>query len=177
MFLAGVIPGPKKASLSDINHSLKLLVNVLLKFFDPGVWYSWTAKHSQGCRVCAMLVPVVSDMLAAWQAGGFVSPTATRFCTCCNLKIQDIENLDRSTWPERDVAEHIRVAKCWRDAKTLDEQETLFGKYGVRWSPLLDLPYWNPITFTAIEPMHLFDLGLFQTHCQQVWGINVSAPS
>ncbi len=94
MFLAGIIPGPKKPSLSDINHSLELLVDVLLEFFEPGVWYSRTARHSQGCRVRAILVPIVSDMLAARQAGGFASPTATNFCTCCNLRIQDIENLD-----------------------------------------------------------------------------------
>lgn len=37
MFLAGIIPGPKKPSLSDVNHSIKLLVDVLLKFFDPSV--------------------------------------------------------------------------------------------------------------------------------------------
>jgi hypothetical protein len=40
MFLAGIIPGPKKPSISDINHSIKLLVDVLLEIFDPGVWYS-----------------------------------------------------------------------------------------------------------------------------------------
>ena len=175
MFLAGIIPGPKKPSLSDINHSIKLLVDVLLEFFKPGVWYSRTARLSQGCRVRAILVPVVSDMLAARQAGGFASPTATNFCTCCSLKIQDIENLDKSTWPERDVVEHIQHAKCWREAETLEEQDALFKSNGIRWSPLLDLPYWNPILFTAIEPMHVFDVGLFQNHCRHVWGINVSA--
>ena len=175
MFLAGIIPGPKKPSLSDINHSLKLLVDVLLEFFAPGVWYSQTARHSQGCRVRAILVPIVSDMLAARQAGGFASPTATNFCTCCNLKIQDIENIDKKSWPERDAVEHIRLARRWRDAETLEEQDTHFRINGIRWSPLLDLPYWNPILFTVIEPMHVFDVGLFQTHCRQVWGINVSA--
>ena len=174
MFLAGIIPGPKKPSLSDTNHSLKLLVEVLLEFFDPGVWYSRTARHGQGCRVRAILVPVVSDMLAARQAGGFASPTATYFCTCCNLKIQDIENLDRCTWPERDVVQQIQVAKRWRDAESLEEQDKLFKNHGIRWSPLLDLPYWDPVLFTAIEPMHLFDTGLFQTHCRQVWKIDVS---
>ncbi len=99
MFLAGVIPGPRKPSLSNINHSLKLLVDVLLEFFDPGVLYSQTARHKQGCRVRAILVPVVSDMLAARQAGGFASPTATYFCMRCNLKVQDIENLDKYSWP------------------------------------------------------------------------------
>ena len=49
MFLTGIIPGPKKPLLSDINHSLKILVDVLLKFFDPGVLYSQTARHKQGC--------------------------------------------------------------------------------------------------------------------------------
>ena len=177
MFLAGIIPGPKKPSLSDTNHSLKLLVDVLLEFFEPGVWYSQTTRHNRGCRVRAVLVPIVSDMLAARQAGGFTSPTATNFCTCCNLKIQDIENLDRSTWPERDAVEHIRLARRWREAETLEEQEYIFRNNGIRWSPLLDLPYWNPILFTAIEPMHVFDVGLFQTHCRRVWEINVFAPS
>jgi hypothetical protein len=100
MFLIGVIPSPRKPSLSDINHSLKLLVDVLLEFFDPGILYSRTARHKQGCRVQAILVPVVSDMLAARQAGGFASATATYFCTCCNLKVQDIENLDIHSWPQ-----------------------------------------------------------------------------
>jgi hypothetical protein len=177
MFLAGIIPGPRKPSLSDVNHSLKLLVDVLLELFDPGVLYSRTARHTQGCRVRAILVPVVSDMLAARQAGGFASATATHFCTRCGLNVQNIENLDRHTWPQRDVAEHIQVAKRWRDAESLDEQEDLFRTYGIRWSPLLDLPYWNPILFTAIEPMHLFDVGLLQSHCRQVWGIDASTLS
>ena len=122
-------------------------------------------------------MPMVLDMLAAWQAGGFASLTATFFCTLCNLKIQDIENLDKRTWPERDVGEHIQLARQWRDGQMMEEQENLFKNHGLRWSPLLELPYWNPILFTAIEPMHIFDAGLFQTHCRQVWGIDATAPS
>lgn len=46
MCLAGTIPGQRKPSLSDINHSLDLLVEILLKLFDPSVFYSRTARHS-----------------------------------------------------------------------------------------------------------------------------------
>ena len=176
MFLAGIIPGPRKPSLSDINHSLKLLVDVLLEFFDPGVLYSRTARHKRGCRVRAILVPVVSDMPAARQAGGFASPTATYFCTRCRLKVQDIENLDIHSWPQRDVVEHVKVAKQWRDARGLDEQNAIFRNHSIRWSALLQLPYWNPILFTAIEPMHVFDAGLFQNHCRHIWDIDTSNP-
>ena len=118
MFLASIIPGPKKPLLSNVNHSIKLLIDVLLKFFDPGIWYSHTTKYRHGCRVWAILVPVVSDMLAIQQAGGFASLTATFFCMLCNLKIQDIENLDKHTWPERDVGKHVRFVRRWRDAIT-----------------------------------------------------------
>jgi len=177
MFLAGIIPGPKKPSLSDINHSIILIADVLREFFDPGVLYSRTARHTHGHRVRAILVPVVADMPAARQAGGFASPTATFFCTLCNLDIRDIENLDKRTWPERDIGEHSQVARQWRDAQTAEEQEAIFKDHGIRWSSLLSLPYWNPILFTAVEPMHVFDAGLFQTHCRQVWGIDTTAIS
>jgi len=100
MFLAGIIPGPRKLSLSDINHSIKLLVDILLEFFDPGIQYSHTAKHIHGRWIWAILVPIVLDMLAARQAGRFASPTVSLFCMLCNLTIQDIENIDRHTWPE-----------------------------------------------------------------------------
>lgn len=141
MFLAGIIPRPKKPSLSDVNHSIELLVDVLLEFFDPGIWYSHTANHRHGHRLQAILMLIVLDMLAAWQASEFASPTATFFCMLCNLKIQDIENLDRCTWPQRDVGEHVHFAKRWRDAQMIKEHETLFKNHGIRWSALLNLPY------------------------------------
>ena len=128
MFLAGVLPRPRKPSLSNVNHTIKLLVDVLLEFFDPGIWYSQMVRHKQGCRVQAILVPVISDMLAARQAGGFASLMATSFCMLCNLKIQDIENLDRSTWPEWDVGEHLQLARKWRDIQMVDEQETVTSR-------------------------------------------------
>jgi len=64
-----------------------------------------------GCHVWAILVSVILDMPAARQAGGFASPTATFFCTCCNLKIQDIENIDKCNWPGHDVSQHVRIAR------------------------------------------------------------------
>ncbi|KAF8488720.1 hypothetical protein F5888DRAFT_1639058 [Russula emetica] len=101
----------------------------------------------------------------------------SRICWLLGKLIQNIENLDRCTWPKRDVGEHVWLVRRWRDAQTTKEQETLFKDHGIRWSALLDLPYWNPILFTTIEPMHIFDAGLLQTHCWQVWGIDTAALS
>ncbi|KAI0311825.1 hypothetical protein OF83DRAFT_1039717, partial [Amylostereum chailletii] len=117
-----------------------------------------------GHLVRAILVPLTSDMLAARQAGGFSSATSHHFCTCCGLDINDIENIDKHTWPRRSLAEYRKHAEEWRDAESEEIRQDIFNKTGIRWSPLLDLDYYDPISFTVVEPMHALDLGLLDHH-------------
>ena len=173
MYLAGVIPGPGKPSLDQINHVLSLLVLELLDFWR-GVFYTLTPTSRSGLLTKGVLIPLVCDMLAARQLCGLGSATSTWFCTFCLLTIQDIENLDKSSWPPRDLGEQIRQARCWRDCESEVDREAIFKACGVRWSVLLDLPYWNPILFSVIDSMHAAYLGLFHSHCRKVWQINVS---
>ena len=174
MYLAGVIPGPGKPSLDQINHALSLLVTELLEFWK-GVYYTAMYASQAGCLTKGVLIPLVCDMLAARQLIGLSSATSTLFCTCCLLPIQDIENLDKSTWPARDLVEQIEKARRWRDFGNEGDRYTYFKEHGVRWSVLLELPYWNPILFSVIDSMHAAYLGLIQSHCRRMWQISVSA--
>lgn len=90
------------------------------------------------------------------------------------MTIQHIENLQKDTWPERDINNHLDCAREWRDCQSRQGRERLFRLHGIRWSALLDLPYWNPILFTILDSMHAAFLGLFQTHCRKVLRINIS---
>jgi hypothetical protein len=173
MYLVGVIPGPSKPSLTQINHVLSLLVLELLEFWR-GVYYTRTFKFPGGRFSKGAMIPLVSDMLAARQVAGFGSVTSMFFCTFCMLTIQDIENLEKHTWPQRTFHDHLACAREWRDCQTERGREHLFKLHGVRWSPLLELPYWNPILYTVLDSMHAAFLGLFQTHCRKVWRIDVS---
>ncbi|KAK0440683.1 uncharacterized protein EV420DRAFT_1247741, partial [Desarmillaria tabescens] len=173
LYVAGVIPGPGKPSLDEVNRSLKLVVQEMKSFWYPGIFYSRTSMYPQGRIYRAALVPVICDMLAARQVSGFSSATSTFFCTACLLAIQEIENIDIDRWPRRDVFEHRHHAQCWRDADTSAERQSVFEKNGIRWSELLDLPYWNPSLYTVVDAPHTGYLGLFQHHCRTVWGINV----
>jgi hypothetical protein len=173
MYLAGVIPGPSKPSLAQINHVLSLLVLELLEFWR-GVYYTRTFKFPGGRFSKGAMIPLVCDMLAARQVAGFGSATSTFFCTFCMLTIQDIENLQKHTWPERTFHKHLVCSREWRDCQSERDRELHFKLHGVRWSPLLELPYWNPILYTVLDSMHAAFLGLFQTHCRKVWRIDVS---
>ena len=173
MHLVGVIPGPSKPSLAQINHVLSLLVVELLEFWK-GVYYTQTFKFPGGRFSKGAMIPLVCDMLAARQVAGFGSATSTFFCTFCLLTIQDIENLQKHTWPERTLHKHLVCAREWRDCQNERDRENLFKLHGVRWSSLLELPYWNPILYTVLDSMHAAFLGLFQTHCRKVWRIDVS---
>ena len=173
MYLVGVIPGPSKPSLEQINHALSLLVLELLEFWK-GVYYTQTYKFPGGRLSKGALIALVCDMLAARQVAGFGSVTSTFFCTFCLLAIQDIENLQKDTWPERALHAHLECAREWRNCQTVRDRDRLFKLHGIRWSALLNLPYWNPILYTILDSMHGAFLGLFQSHCRKVWRIDIS---
>ncbi|TFY77450.1 hypothetical protein EWM64_g6562 [Hericium alpestre] len=173
MYLVGVVPGPSKPSLDQINHALRPLVDDLSRFWKPGVFLSRTSEHKEGRHVFAALIPLVCDLLGAKQVAGFSSHNSKYFCTYCLLPIDEIENFNKETWPPCDFEEHKVRAKLWRDAKTVEERDKVFNDFGVRWTELFRLEYWNAILFIVVESMHLLYLGLLATHCREIWGMDV----
>lgn len=177
MYLCGVIPGPKKPSLEQINNFIRPLVNELLEFWNPGVFFSRTAHHRHGRAVVLALIPLVCDVLGARQVGGFLSHAATLFCSFCYLPADMIESLDMGSWPMRTAEEHRAHAEEWLSATTGEEREQIAKMYGVRHSELLRLPYWDPIWFTVLDSMHAFFLHSIPQHIRYIWGLNPKAPA
>lgn len=166
---------PDKPSVDEINHHLRLLVDDLLEFWDPGVYFSRTYRRKSGRFFKGMLVPLVADLLAARQVIGLPgSLTAHSFCTFCDLDHDDIDVLDPTEWPAKDVDHIRRISKLWKNADSEQHQQQIFEAWGLRWSALLDLPYWDPVHYTIIDSMHALDLGLLQTHCRVFFQIDIS---
>ncbi|KAJ3775629.1 hypothetical protein FB446DRAFT_637544, partial [Lentinula raphanica] len=169
MYLVTIIPG--KPSKHHINHTLRILVEQLLPFWT-GVFYMRTARYFLGRRVFIALIPAVCDTEGATQLAGFASHAHTYFCRRCVLPLSDIHNLDPKTWVMRDLADHRTIALKWKEATSEVQREAIYKQYGLRWSELLELPYWDPIRFTVIDDMHLGYLGLFETHLRDIWMID-----
>ncbi|RXW14134.1 hypothetical protein EST38_g11717 [Candolleomyces aberdarensis] len=173
IYLVGIIPGPRPPSLHDLNHLLNPLVDDFLLLWRQGFYLSRTCLHPHGIRVRGAIIPLICDLPAARHMSGFASYSHTIFCSECKQTLPNINDLNHTCWTPRTWEEHRKAAKLWRDAQSIQERKTLYSTYGLRWSELLRLPYWDPTKYTLIDSMHAFYLRIFQHHIRNIWGMDV----
>lgn len=176
IYLVGIIPGPHEPSLHEINYLLTPLVDELLEFWDPGFFYSHTPAHPEGRWIRCALVPLVCDLPASRQMCGAAHYTSECFCSYCWQELKDINDLDYSKWEPRTMDCHRMAGESWLRAPTKAKRDSIYAEFGTRWSELLRLPYWDPVKFTVIDPMHGFYLRIIAHHCREIWGMDSSLP-
>jgi hypothetical protein len=64
-------------------------------------------------------------------------------------------------------------AEAFRDAPSRAERARIFNRTGVRWSVLLDLPYWDPTKCVVVDAMHNLFLNLVKHHCREILQIDL----
>ncbi len=173
IFLAGVIPGPKEPNVNEIPNFIRLLIDICLIGWERGIHISRTASAPEGRDTEIAIVLSVNDLPAArklyWHGRSFIvlvlhSSDAyhkdTMYDTC-------FEN-----WGRRDIRELRRYAEASRDATTINEREKILKDFGVRWSELWRLPYWDPSQMLVIDSMHCILEGLVHYHCLSVLEID-----
>ncbi|KAF9441442.1 hypothetical protein P691DRAFT_611308, partial [Macrolepiota fuliginosa MF-IS2] len=118
----------------------------------------------------ATIIPLVANLHNSHKIAGLGSCTCTNFCCYCHLTLNNKNNLKYLTWAPRIWNINHTHTEEWQDAPTLKAQNNVFDKAGVRWSKLFQLPYWNPMSYIVIDPIHCFKFGLLHHHLMEVWG-------
>ena len=172
VILAGVIPGPKEPSL-NINSFLKPLVIEL-----QNLWQGVVLKNDndQPVIVRAALLCCTCDIPAGRKTCGFVGHGAIKGCSKCLLSFPtyvfgekpDYSNFNRSEWEPRTSEHHRVIAKKHSLCETQVAKKSLEREFGVRYSVLLELPYFDPVRMCVIDPMHNLLLGTAK-HITEVW--------
>ena len=80
----------------------------------------------------------------------------------------DFSGYDRDNWPTRSLSSHREVCNKYLLAETKVQRKSIEREHGVRYSALVDLPYFNPIRNTVVDPMHNLFLGSAK-HVMQIW--------
>lgn len=105
--------------------------------------------------VQAALLCCASDIPASTKLGGFMGHAALKGCSHCLKSFKtysfgqknDYSGFGRSEWPKRTVEEHRKIGLAWKHAPTASKQHEIEQKYGVRFTELLRIPYFNTVQY------------------------------
>lgn len=175
IILVGIIPGPKEPSL-HINSFLQPLVNEL-KLLWEGVCVNIPNKVTIIIR--AALICVACDIPAARKVCGFLGHRATLGCSKCLLRFPtesfgdkpDYSNFARNQWKLRTNSHHRSEALSHNACNTKSGRIEVERRSGVRYSCLLQLPYFDASRMCIIDPMHNLLLGTSKK-VMEVWKSN-----
>ena len=69
----------------------------------------------------------------------------------------------------QDLAKHRENAQAWRRCNSDASRSQFVKQTGVRWSELLHLPYFDPVRFVTVDPMHCLFLGIAKWIVKRIW--------
>lgn len=171
--VVGIIPGLHKPKL-HMSSYLEPLVDELLK-----LWRGIQIETCHGMQqVKAILICVACDIPAARKLGGFLGHASEKGCSRCLKSFptekfgekKDYSGFDRSKWPQRSVEDHRKHGIAWKHACTLSKRKEIGTKFGVRYTELLRLPYFDTVRCFIVDPMHNVLLGTAK-HLVTTWKV------
>ena len=174
VILVGMIPGPNEPK-KHINTYLAPIVKDLQHLY-AGVTVSNPNSYCGTTLFRAILSCVSCDLPATRKVCGFYSFCALRGCSKCLKEFvttsfgskPDYSGFNVNSWGKRNLATHTAKAFAAKEAATASAQVKIEQSYGVRYSVLLTLPYFDVIRYHVVDPMHSLFLGIAK-HTVKVW--------
>ena len=173
VILVGIIP-PFLHEPPTLNTFLRPLVDEL-KVFWTGVRLNTAESPIYKPLFKLALMCVACDIPAARKCCGFKGHSANYGCSCC-LKFfpgaignKNFSGFDRSQWTPRTYVEPMKAMEEIKKCATQSSVESIETAKGVKYSILTELPYFDPIRFTVIDPMHNLFLGTAKTMMKNIW--------
>lgn len=144
-----------------MNHYLRPLVKELNDLY-LGVKMLTSDHPEDPVTVRAALLNVACDIPAARKVSGFTSHNSTRACYKCDRTFTtfqgtthiDYSGFDWRYWQLTTYQQAVNSARIWLTAKSASEQANMERQTGVRWTELYNLPYFDPVRSTIVDPMH-----------------------
>lgn len=172
IILVGLIPGPSEPSLT-INSYLTPLVQELKAAWETG--FTVQTSSCSYITIRLALTCVSCDMPASRKVCGFLGHNAQLGCNKCLKKfpspsrgVVDYSGFNRAEFIGRNVISHRENCRRILNECTKTKIRRKEAKFGVRYSVLLQLPYFDPVRYTVIDIMHNMLLGTGK-HMFKVW--------
>lgn len=170
VFVVGLLPSPFKPDAVLLTHLMDPIIKKILKYEPPGKKIL-THYHPEGTLVQARIIPLIADLPAAREAGGFLSHAAIQYCWFCLLTSDENHRLDHLAWHYRTGEQVRRDAKAWKKLESITDRNKKSKATGVRWSSPHLMHYWDPVKHTILGFMHNWLEGALEHNLRVLWGI------
>lgn len=163
LIIVGVIPSLQKEP-EYLRYFLEPMTEELIQLWNPGKQIK-TASYPDGILIRAALICVACDIPAARKFCGFMGHNATYGCSKCFKKFPggvgktDYSGFNKIAWPKRNAAQHRRDSRELLQARNPTQLKQQQSKFGCKFSPLVNLSYFDIVQFHVIDPMHNLYLG------------------
>ena len=172
IIVVGCIPGPSEPR--NMNSYLKPMVDELLMLWD-GIDIQ-PHSYAVPVQVRGCLLGVACDIPATRKVCGFTGCSSTHGCSKCFKTFScsafgeklDYSGFDRDNWPLRTLDQHWDALLALDNASCQTQSEQVEKEFGVRYSELVRLPYFNIIEQHVVDTMHNMSLGTSK-HCVSTW--------
>ena len=171
VIVVGIIPGPSEPSLT-MNSYLFPLVQELQKAWSTGIIVRAPCNSEITIRLA--LCCVACDIPASRKVCGFLGHNASLGCNKCYKEFQssmgqtDYSGYNCESWKLRNCAAHREHCRAILHENTKTGIRKKESEFGVRYSVLLSLPYFDPVRYTVVDVMHNVFLGTGK-HMFKVW--------
>ena len=175
MLTLGLLPGPNEVKLDRINHYLSPIIDELLELWN-GFDLPISDKYPTGKKIRLAMICCSNDIPAARKLCGHISALVA--CHRCYKIASGTEGQranfggfeDINDWFKmKDPVEHRLNAIIWKKQLTKDDRKRHVSRTLVRWSEMLRLPYFDPIRFLVVDPMHNLFLGIAHWIVKRLW--------
>ena len=171
IIFVGIIPGPNEPK-GTLNTYLGPMVRELSEMWTG----CWLGSNCNKKYVRAALICVSCDIPASRKVAGLVGHCAHKGCSRC-LKSFPTENFgekpdysgfDVDNWPRRTCRLHKIKGYDHLIAPTASAQHSIEREFGVKYSILSELEYYETVRFLVVDPMHSLFLGIAK-HTFSTW--------
>jgi len=176
VIILGILPGPKEPKLT-MNSFLQPVVDDLQELWR-GVFISCSKHPLKSLFIRGAVICCASDIPSTRKLCGFSGHSAALGCSKCLKKFpsiivggkkrRDYSGYNMETWPSRNLEVHRQKSNEYKNAKTQSDQASIVKDHGVRYSCLNELPYFDVIRFSVVDPMHNLYLGIAK-HVMHIW--------